>query len=175
MHAYNHPAHSWGPVSLNVKPSVYSHGDCRELRSNLLFRLVCASVYVFFHFAALRRAALLASQTYAHFLEYFCKFFPSLSPSIVKNLRVIWRSKRETTWNTNRGKVEEKSWNSIWDFGFWSFRGMFQGNRKLFSTIHFFLISSLIAEYAQFRLNILGCLFLIKLFWTWVQVSLMFG
>lgn len=90
MHAYNHPAHSWGPVSLNVKPSVYSHGDCRELRSNLLFRLVCASVYVFFHFAALRRAALLASQTYAH---YFCKFFPSPFPSIVKNLRVIWREK----------------------------------------------------------------------------------
>lgn len=93
MHAYNRPAHSWGPVSLNVKPSVYSHGDCRELRSNLLFRLVCASVYVFFHFAALRRAALLASQTYAYFVEYFRKFFPSPFPSIVKNLRAIWRQK----------------------------------------------------------------------------------
>lgn len=59
--------------------------------------------------------------------------------------------------------------NSIWDFGFWSFREMFQGSRKLFSTIHFFFhISSLIAEYAQFRLNVIGRLFLIK------QVSLIF-
>lgn len=137
MHAYNRPAHSWGPVSLNVKPSVYSHGDCRELRSNLLFRLVCASVYVFFHFAALRRAALLASQTYAHFVEYFCKFFPSPFPSIVKNLRVIWREKPRGIQIVRRLKRKAER-NSIWDFGFRSFREMFQGSRKLFSTIHFF-------------------------------------
>lgn len=60
-------AERWDPpVFLNVKPSVHSHGDwSREVPATRFyldsFRVRC--VYVSFHFAALRRAAVAARHT----------------------------------------------------------------------------------------------------------------
>lgn len=60
-------AERWDPpVSLNVKPSVHSHGDwSREVPATRFyldsFRVRC--VYVSFHFAVLRRAAVAARHT----------------------------------------------------------------------------------------------------------------
>lgn len=76
-------AERWDPpVSLNVKPSVHSHGDwSREVPATRFyldsFRVRC--VYVSFHFAALRRAAV-AGSAYGRGEGGENIFFPNFSP-----------------------------------------------------------------------------------------------